>query len=265
MPNENEITPDVPQLDERQARKLIARINAGIEDVANLIIQLYYGKGWSAMGYTSWASCCKGEFNRSASWACRQIKAAEQRKALALPMATDDAADTSEIPESHLRELRKAGGPTEQAAAWQEVRDRYGDDATAAQVAEVVAERNTIDVDVDDVATGPAGSQPTTGERGPEVLATGPVIDGEQAGRHGAPCPNCGCTEEDEYGDCIKCRDPKTPEEPDGEPARSNPREPAKLHELRELLDECCRLFGEEAVQTFLTDWFDDQQERTAA
>ena len=29
--------------------------------------------------------------------------------------------------------------------------------------------------------------------------------------REPRPCPNCGATEEDEYGDCAKCRDPKTP------------------------------------------------------
>ena len=62
------------QLDERGARKLCAKIKDGIEDVKTLIIQLYEGQGWTAIGYSSWTECCREEFDKSAAWASKQAK-----------------------------------------------------------------------------------------------------------------------------------------------------------------------------------------------
>lgn len=67
----NELT---NQLNEQNARKICAKIRGGLEDVTNLVLQLYKGQGWAAIGYSSWTECCREEFDKSASWASKQVK-----------------------------------------------------------------------------------------------------------------------------------------------------------------------------------------------
>ena len=63
------------QLDERRARKLCDRIRSGIEDTANLVVELYRGRGWTAIGYASFKECCREEFQHSV---VRQLSGVEQ-------------------------------------------------------------------------------------------------------------------------------------------------------------------------------------------
>lgn len=129
--------PDIiPRLTDRQARKLIAEINAGVEDLGSKLIRLCRGMGWAALGYTSFRECCKAEFSqtswalgKSPSWVCRQIQSVETKAAL--PIGNED------LPESVTRELRKLP-EADRAEAWQDITSRLGDHPTAEQVAHEV-------------------------------------------------------------------------------------------------------------------------------
>lgn len=126
----------IHQLTEREARKLVAEINADAEDLGSKLIRLCREMGWAALGYTSFRECCKAEFanhswalGKSPSWVCRQIKYIETKAGL--PIGNDH------LPESVVRELNKL--PADQRAdAWQDITERLGDHPTAEQVAHEV-------------------------------------------------------------------------------------------------------------------------------
>jgi hypothetical protein len=80
------------------ARKLCDAIQEKIGNITAHLIELHNRKGWKALGYGSWKQCLKEEFGHSASWACRQIKAAEVRQTLPIG---------NELSEAQSRELAK--------------------------------------------------------------------------------------------------------------------------------------------------------------
>jgi len=116
--------PAVPLITKARAMKLCEEIRAGLGSVADLVVELHEGQGWTALGYTTWKECCAQEFQHSVWWAGRQLRAAEVRKLLP-PRPTNPPSDfgggvpigTGSTPhkESHLRELAKV--PAEQQAA----------------------------------------------------------------------------------------------------------------------------------------------------
>ena len=50
------------RLDEPTARTLLDKIKAGLDELRDAIIQLWEGRGWVALGDSSWDDLCQAEF-----------------------------------------------------------------------------------------------------------------------------------------------------------------------------------------------------------
>ena len=99
-----------------EAKECVSKINAGLESVRNLILDLYERKGWQALGYKSWRECVTAEFPQKQRYLYYELKAAQTERNL-LPDLHNCAKD--EIPESHLRPLSKLEDPEQQKEAWE--------------------------------------------------------------------------------------------------------------------------------------------------
>jgi len=151
----------------------------------------------------TFADYCTQTWGFSRQHAYRLIDAAHIEDQLQSVSPTGDNSPVL-ASERHARELRRL--PEEdRAEALDEARQRFGGNPSVAEVAEVVAEFR--------------------GERHPGYTMTaadpddvGSFDEIREAVRNAKgkkPCPNCGCSEEDEEGNCLQCLDPKTPEEPE--------------------------------------------------
>ena len=50
-----------------EARSLIERIRAHINDARALVLELYEKEGWKALGYKNWTECTEDEFDQRQS------------------------------------------------------------------------------------------------------------------------------------------------------------------------------------------------------
>jgi hypothetical protein len=50
------------QLDRPAARALVDQITVGLDQLRDAVIQLWEGRGWLALGYSSWDDLCSAEF-----------------------------------------------------------------------------------------------------------------------------------------------------------------------------------------------------------
>lgn len=120
----------------KEARGIVDRINASINNVRVLILELYEGEGWTALGYESWRECVTAEFKNSQAYLYRQLEAAQTEKVIS-PMG-----EKLEIPERQLRPLTKLkDNPEQQREAWQKAVETAPEGkVTAAHVSKVVKE-----------------------------------------------------------------------------------------------------------------------------
>jgi len=119
----------------KEAREVVDKINANMNNVRYLVLDLYEREGWSALGYKSWRECVTAEFKNSQAYLYRQLEAAQAEKVIS-PIGEN------EIPESQLRPLTKLrDNPDQQRQAWQKAVETAPDGKiTAAHVSKVVKE-----------------------------------------------------------------------------------------------------------------------------
>lgn len=86
-------------LNEEEARYLVEEIKSHLESARALLLKLFEGMGWLALGYDSWRQCVLSEFGRSESQLYRELSAARIEAMTALPIGS--------VPESHIRAVRE--------------------------------------------------------------------------------------------------------------------------------------------------------------
>lgn len=64
-------------LTEDRARELVNGIKSHAETMGQMLSELYEGRGWEPLGYSSWRECVKAEFGWSTSHMYRLLNAAE--------------------------------------------------------------------------------------------------------------------------------------------------------------------------------------------
>jgi hypothetical protein len=82
-----------------EARGLIAEIKANLQSARGLLLDLYNGKGWIALGYPSWRKCVEAEFDLSQTHLYRELAAAQ------VELNISPVGEIGSIPERHCREL----------------------------------------------------------------------------------------------------------------------------------------------------------------
>lgn len=85
----------------KEARELVDKINANMNNIRALILDLYERDGWTALGYATWRECVTAEFKQSERYLYKQLKAAQTEKNICT------IGQKEEIPESQLRPLTK--------------------------------------------------------------------------------------------------------------------------------------------------------------
>lgn len=118
----------------KEAKEIVDKINASINNVRALVLQLYEGEGWTSLGYANWRECVVAEFKQNERYLYKQLEAAQVQKVIC-PIG-----QKQEIPESQLRPLTKLkDDPEQQREAWvKAVETAPGGKVTAAHVAKVV-------------------------------------------------------------------------------------------------------------------------------
>ncbi|MFA5377573.1 MAG: hypothetical protein WC455_17615 [Dehalococcoidia bacterium] len=110
----NEITKRM--MTDREARECVEKINADMNNIRSLVLELYEREGWAAMGYQSWRECVVAEFKQGQSYLYSQLASAYTERNISAI-----AEKTETIPESQLRPLAKLrNNPEKQKEAWQQ-------------------------------------------------------------------------------------------------------------------------------------------------
>lgn len=86
-------------LSREEARSLVDEIRVHLESARALLLRLYEGEGWTALGYNSWRQCVLEEFGTSESQLYRELSAARIEAMASLPIGS--------VPESHVRAVRE--------------------------------------------------------------------------------------------------------------------------------------------------------------
>lgn len=102
------------------AQNHVSRIKAHLENAEHhvsqaraLILDLFNGKGWAALGYKSWRQCVLSEFEQGSSMLYKELRAAQ------VEMELSPAGTIGAISERVLRPLTKKGYTTEaRQAVW---------------------------------------------------------------------------------------------------------------------------------------------------
>ncbi len=87
-------------LDAAQARALVERIRTQLDSTRGLLLELYEGQGWCALGYDSWRACVVAEFSQSQAHLYRQLQAARTEREIS-PIGE------TPLPEWHLRQIAR--------------------------------------------------------------------------------------------------------------------------------------------------------------
>jgi hypothetical protein len=117
-----------------EAKDCIAKINANMTNIRQLVLDLYEMDGWSALGYASWRECVTAEFKNSQQYLYYQLEAAKTERNISTTV------EIGSIPERHLRPLTKLrDNPEQQREAWQKAVDTAPEGkVTAAHVYRIV-------------------------------------------------------------------------------------------------------------------------------
>lgn len=121
----------------KEARECADKINANMNNVRGLVLELYEREGWTALGYGSWRECVTAEFKSGQAYLYRQLEAAQTERNISTIVE-----NTNSIPESQLQPLTKLrDNPDQQREAWQRAVETAPESGiTAAHVKEVVDE-----------------------------------------------------------------------------------------------------------------------------
>jgi hypothetical protein len=122
-----------PRLTSSQARRLCEKIHSQAENLRALLLQLREGKGWLALGYASWASCCEHEFGYSKRYANYLIQAErviDQGGNNCSHLNEAQARELAQVPEDHRQNVldwatEKADGKPLTAKMIQKAREEY--------------------------------------------------------------------------------------------------------------------------------------------
>ena len=94
------------QMSEQEARQAVDDIKRGINTVRARIYDLDRRKGWKALGYRSFTSCCMQEFPELHERTIRkQLHAAQVEETLKRELGPSGPKKIGETPEAHLRPL----------------------------------------------------------------------------------------------------------------------------------------------------------------
>jgi hypothetical protein len=116
----------VEMMTAEEARKRVAAINTGLNNVRGLLLDFYEREGWKALGYESWRTCVTAEFGQSERHLYRQLEAAQIEMRICpigQKLESDELSHISAnensdpITESHLRPLTKVP-PEDQATVY---------------------------------------------------------------------------------------------------------------------------------------------------
>jgi len=116
-----------------EARTLCEEIKGHLRSARQLLLALYEGEGWKALGYKSWRECITTEFEQSQRHCYHLLAAAQVGRNLCTIVQNPD-----DIPESHLRPLAQLE-PEYQVQAYQQALEAAGDRVTAKHVERAVA------------------------------------------------------------------------------------------------------------------------------
>lgn len=136
------------RLTSTQARRLCEKIVSQATDLRALLLELRDGKGWLALGYSSWAECCETEFGYSKRHANRLIecgKICEQLGPMGPAMTERQARELGKVPEEQREAVveaakAEAGDKPLTARAIREAADRILDDGEEADVEPITPE-----------------------------------------------------------------------------------------------------------------------------
>ncbi|WP_141565575.1 hypothetical protein, partial [Anaplasma marginale] len=99
---ENPATPKIASyMSQTEANEAIAKIKESLMGLRKLLLALWEGRGWQALGYKSMRQCMLAEFGNSQSLLYRQLKAAKIEKEIS------PNGEIGKIPEAHLRHIGK--------------------------------------------------------------------------------------------------------------------------------------------------------------
>lgn len=121
-----------------EARECITKINTGINNVRQLVLDLHDRDGWLAMGYENWTQCVKEEFRQAERYIFYQFKAAQIEQ----NVSDCTTVQFGNIPERQLRPLARLE-PEKQKEAWQKAVETAPEGkVTAAHVYKIVKDMN---------------------------------------------------------------------------------------------------------------------------
>jgi phage N-6-adenine-methyltransferase len=130
----------------QEAQELVEQINEHFNSARALILELYEGEGWKALGYASWRECVSDEFEQSQAHLYRQLTAAKIEREIS-PIG-----EIGQIPESQLRPLTKLATPEQRKEAWETaVKVAPDHKPTAAVVDAIVREIQADDAPTEEI------------------------------------------------------------------------------------------------------------------
>jgi hypothetical protein len=124
-----------------EARRLTEEVKVDAAALWRKLHQLYEGKAHLALGYSSWQDYCAEEFDFGKSTAYRLLDAGRVVAALetAVPQTGEWLPSTEAVARELVPVLRN--GEREVVEVWRNLRERHGDEITAAKVHEAVTRR----------------------------------------------------------------------------------------------------------------------------
>lgn len=128
--------PAIQKMTRKEARDLMHRIRHGLRDCRLLILRLYEGQGWKALGYSSWRDCVAAEFAESERRLYQLLTAAQIDREL---QELGDVDQAEPIPERQARELAKL--PTAELRREVYAEAQADGVITAQKIADIVASR----------------------------------------------------------------------------------------------------------------------------
>ena len=132
--------PAIKTMTHKEAKECVEKINADMNNIRALILDLYEREGWAALGYQSWRECVVAEFKQGENYLYKQLAAAQTERNICTFVQSREP-----IPESQLRPLAKLkDNPDQQREAWQKAVDTAPKGkVTAAHVSKIVKEMTT--------------------------------------------------------------------------------------------------------------------------
>lgn len=127
---------DIRGLGPAEARRLTDEVKADVGALRQKLLRLYEGEAHLALGYASWQAYWQVEFETSWQTGYRELDAARVDRAV-LPWANGP------LPERQAREFAPLLKEDEKALieTWRDLKEQFGDDLTAVNVRQVVANR----------------------------------------------------------------------------------------------------------------------------